>query len=463
MARKATIYRVFIASPGDVSEERESIREAIYEWNATHAIEMEIFFEPVLWETHAVPEMGDRPQGILNRELLDTADILIGLFWTRIGTSSGKAISGTVEEIHNFLESNRRCAIYFSCKNLPNNIEISQLEQVRIFQEKCKPLGILGTYNSSSELKEKMFQFISKNAFEIQSKTQHKKKGFSKKKNQTDSNYIYKTDKSRLRIQADALLNLDIKAIDRAVTYINDKGGKSIKILDVGCADGHVTVSRFKHCKNIKVLGIDISNEAIDSANNEFYIDNFQFKRRDIVKLKKEEFGEFDIIFSALALHHMQNPEGVTHKLWSMLDDKGVLLLRGSDDGLKVNYPENDDLSFLLKTTNKIRGSSDREHGRKIYNHLVNLTPAPKKIEMDFQVDSTVGLDSQTRLDFYDDNYSFRANYSTRLANRDGATQEDTKLSNTLRRIVNEQRKRFEQEEGIYSVTVQNIAVAFKG
>lgn len=463
MPRQATIYRIFIASPGDVPEERASIQEAIIKWNATHAVDMDIFFEPVLWETHAIPEMGDRPQGIINRQLLNTADILIGTFWTRIGSSSGKAISGTVEEIQNFLLSNRPCVIFFSSKNVPiDNIELSQLEQVRKFREKCKPLGILGTYNSSNELKEKIFQFISKIAFELHSNVQNKKKGFSKKKNQTDSSYIYKTDKSRLRIQADALINLDRKAIDRAVKYLNDNGKNNINILDVGCADGYVTISRFKHCKNIMVLGIDISNEAIESANNEFFLDNFQFKHRDVVKLKKEEFGEFDLVFSALTLHHLQNPEGITHKLWSLLGNRGVLLLRGSDDGLKVNYPEDNDLDFLLKTTNQIKGSSDREHGRKIYNHLVNLTPAPKKIEMDFQVDSTVGLNSQARLAFYDDNYSFRANYAIKLANKDSATQEDIKLSNTLRRIVKEQRERFE-EEGIYSVTVQNIAVAYKG
>jgi SAM-dependent methyltransferase len=271
------------------------------------------------------------------------------------------------------------------------------------------------------------------------------------------------SDKSRLRIQADILFDLDIKTINKAIKYLIDNGKKNIRILDVGCADGYVTVTRFKQFNNCEVLGIDISCEAINSAKNEYDLDNFEFKCANISKIKKEEFGRFDLIFSALTLHHLHNPEGITHKLWSLVGDKGVLIIRGSDDGLKVNYPENDDLDFLLKTTNQIKGSSDREHGRKIYNHLTNLTPIPKKILMDFQVDSTVGLDSKARLDYYDDNYSFRANYAIKLANKDNATSEDKKLANTLRQIVKNQRNRFEKEDGIYSITVQNIAIAFKG
>jgi hypothetical protein len=39
------------------------------------------------WEVNAVPELGGRPQGIINKQLLEDADILIGIF-----ASSGESV-----------------------------------------------------------------------------------------------------------------------------------------------------------------------------------------------------------------------------------------------------------------------------------------------------------------------------------------------------------------------------------
>jgi hypothetical protein len=52
-----------------------------------------------MWEISATPAAGDRPQAIINRQVVDQADILVGAFWTRLGTPAGRALSGTVEEM----------------------------------------------------------------------------------------------------------------------------------------------------------------------------------------------------------------------------------------------------------------------------------------------------------------------------------------------------------------------------
>jgi hypothetical protein len=51
---------------------------------------------PVRWETNVFPVANNRPQTI-NAQLVDTSDILIGLFFARIDSRSGIAISGTVD------------------------------------------------------------------------------------------------------------------------------------------------------------------------------------------------------------------------------------------------------------------------------------------------------------------------------------------------------------------------------
>lgn len=59
---KATIVKVMIASPVDVSRERRSIRDVVHEWNAIHAEDRKIVLMPVGWETDSYPDMAERPQ-----------------------------------------------------------------------------------------------------------------------------------------------------------------------------------------------------------------------------------------------------------------------------------------------------------------------------------------------------------------------------------------------------------------
>ena len=110
----ATVVKVMIASPSDVLEERRVIREAIDVWNTINADDRKIVLMPLGWETHSSPEMGDRPQAIINEQLLKDADLLVAVFWTRLGSPTGTAPSGTVEEIEKHLAASKPAMIYFS-------------------------------------------------------------------------------------------------------------------------------------------------------------------------------------------------------------------------------------------------------------------------------------------------------------------------------------------------------------
>src|SRR6059058_5757055 len=99
MAYQATVIPVMIASPGDVLTERDIACDVINNWNAINSIKTSCVLTPVRWETHSAADLGDRPQQLINDRILKDCDLLIGIFWTRLGTPTGKAKSGTVEEI----------------------------------------------------------------------------------------------------------------------------------------------------------------------------------------------------------------------------------------------------------------------------------------------------------------------------------------------------------------------------
>ena len=58
MSFKSEVHRVLIASPSDLTEEREVATVAINDWNDQHAAEEGVVLLPVKWETHAMPESG---------------------------------------------------------------------------------------------------------------------------------------------------------------------------------------------------------------------------------------------------------------------------------------------------------------------------------------------------------------------------------------------------------------------
>jgi hypothetical protein len=99
MTFNAQVFRVFIASSSDLTEERDAATDVINAWNAQHASAEGVVLLPVRWDTHARPQSGIRPQQAINNQLVSKCDILLGMFWTRVGTSTGIADSGTLEEI----------------------------------------------------------------------------------------------------------------------------------------------------------------------------------------------------------------------------------------------------------------------------------------------------------------------------------------------------------------------------
>src|SRR3954451_11661407 len=123
MSFSASTYHVLITSPSDLADEREAATQAIYDWNVQHAAAKGIVLLPVKWETHARPQAGIKPQQAINDQLVGQCDILVGLFWTKIGTSTGVAESGTVEEINQCVSAGKPALLYFSSRPIdPNKI-----------------------------------------------------------------------------------------------------------------------------------------------------------------------------------------------------------------------------------------------------------------------------------------------------------------------------------------------------
>jgi hypothetical protein len=147
MTFTATVHRVMIASPGDVQPERDLVRDIIHEWNSLHGAREKTMLLPVGWETDVAPEMGDAPQSIINKRILNDADLLVGIFWTRIGTPTANYASGAVEEIEEHLAAGKPAMLYFSSAPAAlDSVDPDQYRALKAFKDSCKSRGVFQVY-----------------------------------------------------------------------------------------------------------------------------------------------------------------------------------------------------------------------------------------------------------------------------------------------------------------------------
>ena len=148
-----------IASPSDVVPERNAIREVLSEWNVVNSDTYKTVLLPVGWETHISPAMGERPQSIINKQILADCDLLVGVFWTRIGTATGEYVSGTVEEVEKHVKAGKPVMLYFSSMPVhPDSVDNDQYSELKLFKESCKSRGIFETYNDLNDFRSKFYR-----------------------------------------------------------------------------------------------------------------------------------------------------------------------------------------------------------------------------------------------------------------------------------------------------------------
>lgn len=178
MSFKSETYLVLIASPSDLMEEREVATEVVNDWNTQYAVSESVVLLPVKWETHAMPQSGIRPQEAINRQLVHECDVLVGMFWTKIGTNTGVAESGTVEEINQFVAAGKPAMLYFSNRPIdPNKIDLKQHKKLRSFRDATYKKALTGKFSRIDELRQTLLRDLTRQVRELKKSRQSSRGG----------------------------------------------------------------------------------------------------------------------------------------------------------------------------------------------------------------------------------------------------------------------------------------------
>lgn len=165
--------KIFIASPGDVDEERDIVSQVVVP-EVRRIFSEELFgsngtidVEAVRWETHVLPDVGEDAQDVVNSQISDF-DILVGMMWKRFGTPTKRAASGTGEEFeraYNLFKRFNKPKIMFYFRTTPfyttDIKDLTQFRKVLDFRKKLRDLGVVFfDYNSPIDFERKVREHL---------------------------------------------------------------------------------------------------------------------------------------------------------------------------------------------------------------------------------------------------------------------------------------------------------------
>ena len=239
-----------------------------------------------------------------------------------------------------------------------------------------------------------------------------------------------KGETERLQRQQRGYYDFDVNAINSA---LKDMDNDELVVLDLGCSSGETTSTRFKEERFKTVIGIDYNASDIDKAIAANYGDKFHFFQMDLEsddflvnltsKLSCLNIEKVDIVFMALTLHHLKEPNKLLFRLYDIFSNDGRIIIRGSDDGGKLCYPESDLMDELLKRYNKLVNSvSDRCNGRKLYKQL--LDTGYLNVRMMYQITDTCEKSRAEKVNFYKVGFGFREVRLNEIAEKNPNNQE---------------------------------------
>ena len=157
--------QVVLASPSDLTEEREMIQSLVDENNTVYK-RSGIVIDLRMWEK-TVPGMNENgPQGVVDLDLeIPKADIFICLYWKKVGTViPSEGIAGTEHELNVAIDCYKKCGkpdIKAFFKAIPvDEAEKEDSKYIKNIAHRLQPLGLYNSFDTINVLRSKINQIL---------------------------------------------------------------------------------------------------------------------------------------------------------------------------------------------------------------------------------------------------------------------------------------------------------------
>ena len=104
-----------------------------------------------------------------------------------------------------------------------------------------------------------------------------------------------------------------------AKDYITNKD-----VLDIACGTGYGTYYLSKYCN--RIVGLDISEEAVRSAKKKYKNKNLLFFKKDAISTGFDD-KSFDVVVSFETIEHIENQDAFLREIKRVLKEDGILIM----------------------------------------------------------------------------------------------------------------------------------------
>lgn len=161
--KRPRILHLTICGPGDVAKEIAIAKEVVDEWNARNFDHLNSGIQARHWVSDAAPSMRARGQEVINWELIDTADLVVAIFWQRLGSPTGLHDSGTAEEVNRAQARGIEVMVYFSdIEDIRANPDPDQRDMLCAYRAKAMQTGLPWTFRSRDEFRKRFADHLAK-------------------------------------------------------------------------------------------------------------------------------------------------------------------------------------------------------------------------------------------------------------------------------------------------------------
>ncbi|MCH5279183.1 MAG: response regulator [Christensenellaceae bacterium] len=153
MTKSINVYDLLISCPSDVSKFVNLLEKQVNHFNNYFGRANGVIVRCRYWTKDTYSEFGNSPQDLINRQIVDSSDMVVAVFWSRFGTATENYGSGTEEEIERMLSLKKQVFLYFLDKPIPpSKLDHAQYDKIIKFKEKHSNNGVFFTISNEKTL-----------------------------------------------------------------------------------------------------------------------------------------------------------------------------------------------------------------------------------------------------------------------------------------------------------------------
>ncbi len=160
------------------------------------------------------------------------------------------------------------------------------------------------------------------------------------------------------------------RTAENSAGYLLEALRPGMRVLDVGCGPGTITLDLAARVSPGLVVGIDVAEEVLAKAEAlraERGVANAEFLAGDVYRLDFPD-SSFDVAHAHQVLQHLTDPVAALRELRRVLRPDGVLAVRDGDYGAFTWWPPDPLLSRWLELYHQVtaRNGAEADAGRRL-------------------------------------------------------------------------------------------------